>query len=69
MTKIMATEIHEEIVLTDDSGETILKFYITAKKDIAISEDDTDNPYAFFTTLSKSDWEDIKSFIDTQINS
>ena len=69
MTKIMATEIHEEIVLTDDAGETIIKFYITAKREIAISEDDTDNPYAFFTTLSKKDWEDIKAFIDTQIKS
>ncbi len=63
----MATEIHEEIVVLNESNETTLKIYITGKGQIAISDGDDDNPYSFFTIINKRDWDDINDFVCNQL--
>ncbi len=61
----MPTEIRETLVLVDDKGEEQLHFFLNTKEEITITDDiSQDNPYAFYGSINKEDWQDIKKFID-----
>ncbi len=69
MTKIMSTEIREELVVLNDKGEVCLTFFKNTNGEVTITDDtDPENMYAMYHSLNKEDWEDIKAFVDNQFN-
>jgi hypothetical protein len=65
----MPTELREKLVLVNDKGEDELIIFFNSKNEITITDDlDSENMYAFWYSLNKEDWQDVKKFIDEQFN-